>query len=229
MPTGFSYLDNYEAMIKRFDIPQLFLNTVICIIGASILSFAVSLPASFSFAKLHFPFRNALRTLMIATLIVPAITFIVPSYVMMANWELTNTYRAIILLWGATAVPSNIFLLSSLMRGIPNEVLEAARLDGAGYLETLRRVVIPLSAPGIITITIFNVTTWWNDLLIPLIFMQSDEKMTVTVGVATVVGRRSTDFPLLLTGLLFSSIPPMVIYIVLQRTIRRGLVIGAVR
>ena len=93
----------------------------------------------------------------------------------------------------------------------------------------MRRAVIPLSAPGIVTVSIFNVTTWWNDLLIPLIFLQTNDKMTVTVGVSTVVGRFSTDIPLLITGLLLSCLPPLVVYLALQGIIRRGLVIGAVR
>jgi ABC-type glycerol-3-phosphate transport system permease component len=122
-----------------------------------------------------------------------------------------------------------VFLLSTLMRGIPDEILESARLDGAGYLELIRRIVIPLSLPGLITVTIFNVTGWWNDLLIPLIFLQSDEQMTVTVGMATIVGRLSTNYPLLLAGLFTASIPPVLAYIFLQRYIRQGLVIGSLR
>lgn len=228
-PNSFRYLDNYRAMFIRFDIPQLVLNTVICIAGATVLSIVPALPASYAFAKIDFPFRQTLRTVMIATLIVPAITFIVPSYVMFSRWGLVNTYWSIILLWGAMAIPGNIFLLSSLMRSIPNDIIEAGKLDGAGYFENLWRIVVPLSVPGLVTVTIFNVTVWWNDLLIPLIFIQSDEKMTVTVGVATVLGKHSTDYPLLLTGLFLSAIPPIIVYVLLQRVIRRGLVIGAVK
>jgi ABC-type glycerol-3-phosphate transport system permease component len=91
------------------------------------------------------------------------------------------------------------------------------------------RIVIPLSFPGLITISIFNVTGWWNDLLVPLIFLPSANQMTVTVGMATIVGRLSTNFPLLLAGLFTASIPPMLAYILLQRFIRQGLVIGAIK
>lgn len=229
LPNSWTYFENYKAMFTEFGIPRYFWNTFICIVGASILTLSLSIPASFAFAKINFPFRGFLRMAMIATLIVPAITFIVPAYVMMAKLDLISTYRVVILLWAATTVPSNVFLLSSLMRGIPNDILEAAKIDGAGYWETMRRAVIPLSAPGIVTVSIFNVTTWWNDLLIPLIFLQANDKMTVTVGVSTVVGRFSTDIPLLITGLLLSCLPPLVVYLALQRIIRRGLVIGAVR
>jgi raffinose/stachyose/melibiose transport system permease protein len=228
-PNDLTFFDNYRAIWIRFDIMRLFLNTITYIVLSSAISMAVSIPASFALAKLRFPARRLLRLLLIGTLIIPVITFIVPSYVMMAEWGFAGNWRSVVLLWSATSVPGNVFLLSSLMRGIPDEILESAKLDGAGYFQTMSRIVIPLSLPGLITVSIFNVTGWWNDLLIPLIFLQSDEQMTVTVGVATVVGRLSTNYPLLLAGLLVASVPPILAYVLLQRFIRQGLVIGAIR
>lgn len=229
LPDGFGYVENFQAIVIRFDVARLFGNTVWYILLASLLTLAVSVPASFAFAKLRFPFSAALRIAMIATLIVPAIAILIPAYVMMAGWGLLDGYWAVVLLWAATATPGTIFLLSSLMRSIPTEVLEAATIDGAGYPERLLRIAVPLSLPGILTVTIFNVTAWWNDLLIPLVFLQSDEQKTVTVAAATILGRFSTDTPLLLTGLLLASMPPIVLYIALQRWIRRGLVVGALK
>jgi ABC-type glycerol-3-phosphate transport system permease component len=229
LPATLTYHDNYLALWNRFDIPRLFVNTVFYIVLSSLLSLSVSLPASFAIAKMRFPFRSTLRFMLIGTLIVPVITYIVPSYVMMARLGFVDNYKSVVLLWAATSVPGNVFLLSSLMRAIPDEILESARLDGAGYFEMMTKMVIPLSFPGLVTISIFNVTGWWNDLLVPLIFLQSDQQMTVTVGMATIVGRLSTDYPLLLAGLFAASLPPMAAYILLQRFIRQGLVIGAVK
>jgi raffinose/stachyose/melibiose transport system permease protein len=228
-PPGFSYVDNFIAMYYRFDIVRLFLNTTTYIALASVITLAVSVPASFTFAKGRFPAREGLRTAMIATLIMPPVTFLVPSYVMMANLGLIETSLPVVLLWAATSVPGNVFLLSSLMRSIPSEVLEAARIDGAGYLETLIRVALPLSLPGIVTVMIFNITAWWNDLLIPLVFIGQAERTTVTAAAATLGSRFSMDYPLVLTGLFLASLPPIAAYIVLQRYIRRGLVLGAVK
>jgi len=229
LPSNVTFFDNYRALWIRFDIPRLFLNTMFYIALSLIVSLVVSVPASFAIAKLRFPFRSALRLMLVGTLIIPVITYIVPSYVMLADLGLVDSYRSVVLLWAASSVPGNVFLLSSLMRGIPDEILESARLDGAGYIELIRRIVIPLSFPGLVTVTIFNVTGWWNDLLVPLIFLQSDEQMTVTVGMATIVGRLSTNYPLLLAGLFTASLPPMLAYILLQRFIRQGLVIGAIK
>ncbi|MFN8594165.1 MAG: carbohydrate ABC transporter permease [Thermomicrobiales bacterium] len=228
-PTNFSYIDNFLAVYYRFDLPRLFLNTVTYILLASVITLGVSIPASFTFAKMRFPGREGLRAAMIATLIMPPVTFLVPSYVMFANLGIIDTSLPVVLLWSATAVPGSIFLLSALMRSIPSEILEAARLDGAGYLETLLRIALPLSVPGLITVMIFNVTTWWNDLLIPLVFIGQEEKTTLTAAAATIGSRFSMDFPLVLCGLFLASVPPIIAYIVLQRYIRRGLVLGAVK
>jgi ABC-type glycerol-3-phosphate transport system permease component len=228
-PQGFSYIDNFVAVYYRFDLPRLLFNTVSYILLASVLTLGVSVPASFTFAKARFPARDGLRAAMIATLIMPPVTFLVPSYVMFANLGIIDTSAPIVLVWAATGVPGSVFLLSALMRSIPSEILEAARLDGAGYLETLLRVALPLSLPGIITVMIFNITTWWNDLLIPLVFIGQEEKTTLTAAAATIGSRFNMDYPLVLTALFVASLPPIVAYIVLQRYIRRGLVMGAVK
>jgi raffinose/stachyose/melibiose transport system permease protein len=228
-PASFGYVDNYLAMYYRFDIRRLVGNTVTYIVLAAAISLAVSIPASYAFAKLRFPIRNWLRMAMIATLIMPPITFLVPSYVMMAELRLLDTPLPVVFIWAATSVPGNVFLLSALMRGIPSEVLEAARIDGAGYFQTLGRMVVPLTLPGIVTVLIFNVTGWWNDLLIPLVFLQSEESQTVTVAAALLGSRFGMDFPLVITGLLLASLPPILAYVLLQRFIRRGLVIGALK
>jgi raffinose/stachyose/melibiose transport system permease protein len=88
---------------------------------------------------------------------------------------------------------------------------------------------LPLSLPGIITVMIFNITAWWNDLLLPLVFIGQEQKTTVTAAVATLGSRFSMDYPLVLTGLFLASLPPILAYVLLQRFIRRGLVLGAVK
>lgn len=229
MPDSFSYTENFLAVYYRFDLLRLFGNTFWYILLASLLTLAVAVPASFTFAKARFPGRERLRIAMIATLIMPPVTFLVPSYVMMARLGLIDTSVPLVLLWAATATPATIFLLSALMRSIPDEILEAARIDGAGYFEVLLRIAIPLSVPGLVTVMIFNVTAWWNDLLLPLVLIGDQDKTTVTVAAASVGARFSMDYPLVLTSLFLASIPPLLAYIILQRFIRRGLVAGAIK
>jgi ABC-type sugar transport system, permease component len=221
--------DNFKALYYRFDVFRLFGNTLLSAAAAFALSMILSIPASFAFAKLRFPARTGLYLTIIATMAIPSITFVVPNFVLMSRIGLVDHLASVILIWSITSVPSNIFLLVALMRGIPNEMLEAGKMDGIGYFQTLTRFVVPLSAPGILTLAIFNATGWWNDLFTPLIFLQSDELKTMTVAVATIMKRFDTDYPLLLTGLFMTSIPPLVIYIALQKYIKKGLVIGSVK
>ena len=229
LPPNFSYVQNFVAMFNDFNLLGLLVNTITYIALAALISLSVSIPASYALAKLRFPLRNLFFVVILANMVIPAITFIIPDYVLMSNFGLVDTLWSVVLLWAATSVPGSIFLLTSLMRSLPNEILEATKMDGANYWQLMLHIIIPMSAPGIVTITIFNVTAWWNDLLIPLVFLQSDINKTLTVAVATIVGRYSTDYPMLLTGLLMASLPPVLIYIFLQRYIRRGLVIGAIK
>lgn len=223
------YFDNFKALYYRFDVLRLFGNTLGDTAAAFVLAMALSIPASFAFAKIRFRYRSGLYMTVIATMTIPGITFVVPNFLLMSRLGLVDHPASVVIMWAVTSVPSNIFLLVALMRGIPDEILEAAKVDGISYMQTVARIVLPLSVPGIVTLAIFNTTGWWNDLFTPLIFLQSDEWKTMTVAVATILKRFDTDYPLLLAGLFMTSVPPMLIYVALQKYIKRGLVIGSVK
>jgi raffinose/stachyose/melibiose transport system permease protein len=227
LPATVTYVENFAAMFARFDIVRLYANSVSYIAVAWLICVVAAVPAAFAFARLDFPGRRLLFMAFISSLAIPGVTFIIPDYVLFARLGLIDHPASVILLWATTALPGSLFLLSAFMRGLPRELIEAATVDGAGYFQIMRRIVIPMSVPGIVTITIFSVTAWWNDLLTPLVFLQSEEKATVTLGVATTVQRHGGDTPLLVTGLLMAAIPPVLTYIIAQRSIRRGLVLGA--
>lgn len=223
------YFDNFKALYYRFDVFRLFGNTLLDTAASFLLTMVLSVPAAFAFAKVRFRFRSGLYLLVIATMAIPNITFAVPNFVFMSRIGLVDHPASVIVMWAVTSIPSNIFLLVALMRGLPNEILEAAKVDGVSYPQTIARIALPLSMPGIVTLAIFNTTGWWNDLFTPLIFLQSDETKTMTVAVATILKRFDTDYPLLLAGLFMTSVPPIAIYIALQKYIKRGLVIGSVK
>jgi len=220
---------NYTALYYRFDVLRLFGNTLVCVLAAFAVNAFFTIPASYAFSKIEFRFRSALFLLVISTMTIPSITFIIPNFQIMAGLGLVDHLLSVVLMWGITSIPTNIFLLTSLMRAIPDEVLSAAKIDGANYFQTLLRIVTPLSLSGIITLAIFNTTDWWNDLFTPLILLQSDELKTMTLAVATILKRFDTNQPLLLAGLLMTAFPPILIYMTLQRYIRKGLVVGSVK
>ncbi|BBH19139.1 sugar ABC transporter permease [Paenibacillus baekrokdamisoli] len=223
------YIDNFKALIYRFSMFRVFGNSILYVGLSMIACLAISIPAAYAFAKLKFAFRNGFYIIMIATMTIPGITFIIPNYLLMSKIGWTNHIISVIVIWAVTAIPSTVFLLTSLMRAMPDEVLEAIKIDGAKYFQTMTKLILPMSLPGVVTVSIFNATNWWNDLLTPLIYLQSEKLNTMTVVVATVLNRFSSDFPLLLSGLLLVSLPPIAIYIVFQGYIRKGLVVGAVK
>ncbi|WP_165861420.1 carbohydrate ABC transporter permease [Paenibacillus paeoniae] len=223
------YFDNFKALIYRFSLFRLFGNTLLYVGLSMVACLTISIPAAYAFAKLKFSFRNGFYIAMIATMTIPGVTFIIPNYLLMSKIGWTDHIVSVVVIWAVSAIPSTVFLLTSLMRGMPDEILEAIKMDGAKYYQTMTKMILPMSLPGVVTVSVFNATNWWNDLLTPLIYLQSDNLKTVTVAVATVLNRFSSDYPLLLSGLLLSSLPPIAIYIVFQSYIRKGLVVGAVK
>ncbi|RKP48907.1 carbohydrate ABC transporter permease [Cohnella endophytica] len=223
------YFDNFQALIYRFSLVRLFGNTILYVGLSMVACLLISIPAAYSFAKLKYRFRNEFYVVMIATMTIPGVTFIIPNYLLMSKIGWTDHIVSVVVIWAVSAVPSTVFLLTSLMRGMPDEVLEAIKMDGAKYYQAMTKIILPMSLPGVVTVSIFNATNWWNDLLTPLIYLQSDNLKTVTVAVATVLNRFSSDYPLLLSGLLLASLPPIAIYIIFQGYIRKGLVVGAVK
>lgn len=227
-PEGW-YMDNYKALFYRFSLSRIFANTLMCVFGAFLLTQAVTLPASYVFAKIRFRGRTQLYTAMIATMAIPGVTFIIPNYLLMSRLGLVDHFASVIVMWCVAAIPGNVFLMTALMRGMPDEILQSVKIDGANYMQLMMRIVIPISLPGIVTLSIFNTTSWYNDLLTPLIYLQSDSVKTVTVAMATTLGRFETDYPLLLSGMVLVSVPPIAVYLLLQGYIRKGLVVGAVK
>ena len=220
---------NFLAMLTRFNIARLFANTIVYCMGAWLIAMAASIPAAFAVAKLQFPLRSLFFSWIVVTLAIPVVAYLIPLYTLLAKLSLIDSPAGMMLVWGGSAVPGNIFLLSAVMRGLPSELLEAAQVDGAGYFRTMFSLVLPLSIPAIVTLTIFNVTAWWNDLLIPLVFLSSADKSTVTLGVSQILSSYSSDTPLFMTGLLFAALPVTILYLIFQRHIRSGLVMGSVK
>ncbi len=222
--------ENYIGLSSRFDVVQLIGNTAAYAGVALVICMTIAIPASYALAKLRFRGATLLFVGIVATMGVPMISILVPDYLLFVQLGFEDSPVGVIGMWVARALPSTIFLIASVLRALPDELIEAATLDGAGYFRRMRSIVIPLGLPGIVTASIFNITGWWNDLLVPLVFLQSDDKQTLNAGVATIGQRMVTsDVPQTVTGLLVSSTVPIILYVILQGNIRKGLVMGSVK
>jgi len=185
--------------------------------------------AAYAFARMEFPGKRTLFNLILALMVVPPVVMIVPLFVTMVRWKLVNTYQGAILIYVGLLLPFSIYLMTNFFQTIPREIVDAARIDGCSSLGVFWQIMLPLSAPAVITLIVVNALWVWNELLIALIILQKDELKTLMVGIATLRSRNYIDIPATMAGLLIATIPIVVVYLFGQKYFIRGLTSGAVK
>ena len=221
--------ENFATMVSQFRIFRLFWNSFVVSAGTVLLVLVVCTFASYIFAKYKFRGRNALYVTVIATMFIPSQVTIIPLYILFSRLGLVNNYWSVILSYLALFLPEAILLMTANFRGIIDELLEAAEIDGCGYLQRVWYVVVPMGQAAVFLSIIFYFITAWNDLFTPMIFLQSMDKRTVMVALAALMGRYTGAPTLQFAGLLLSAIPAILVYAVFQRHIIRGLSVGAIK
>jgi raffinose/stachyose/melibiose transport system permease protein len=220
---------NYTTMISQFRILNLFKNSFIVSSLTVVGLLIIGTFASYIFAKYQFKGRSVIYVAVLMTMFIPSQVTIIPLYVLFSKIGLINTYWSVILAYLALFLPECILLMTANFRPILDELLEAAEIDGCNYLQKVWNVVIPMGRAAIFLSIIFYFIMSWNDLFTPMIFLQSMEKRTVMVALATLMGRYTGAPTLQFAGLLLSAVPALVVYIIFQRHIIRGLSLGAIK
>ena len=221
--------ENYATMISQFQILALFRNSFLVSAGTVVILLVVCTFASYVFAKYRFRGRAAVYLAVIATMFIPSQVTIIPVYVLFSRLGMVNTYWSVILSYVALFLPEAILLMTANFRSIIDELLEAAEMDGCGYFQRVWNVVVPMGRAAVFLSIIFYFITAWNDLFTPMIFLQSMDKRTVMVALAALMGRYTGAPTLQFAGLLLSAIPALVVYVIFQRQIIRGLSVGAIK
>lgn len=221
--------ENYATMVSQFKIFDLFKNSFIISFSSIVLLLCLGIIASYAFAKLRFKGKEVIYLLVLATMFIPVQATIIPLYMLFSKIHLVNTYWAVVFMYVGMFIPEVILLMTSGFRGIPDELVEAAKLDGAGYLDVLRYVIVPMGRPAIILCIIFYFIVTWNDLFSPMILLQSMDKRTVMVALAALLSRYSGDPTFQFAGLVLASIPAILVYAVFQRYIIKGISLGATK
>jgi raffinose/stachyose/melibiose transport system permease protein len=221
--------DNYLTMISQFKILNLFANSFYISFFSIILLLCFGTVASYAFAKLKFTGKNFIYLLVISTLFIPVQATIIPLYVFFSRIHLVNTYWSVVFIYVGMFIPEVILLMTSTFRGIPDELIEAAKLDGAGFFDVLRYVIIPMGRSAIVLCIIFYFIVTWNDLFSPMILLQSMDKRTVMVALAALLSRYSGDPTFQFAGLVLASIPAILVYAVFQQYIIKGISAGATK
>jgi len=197
------------------------LNSTITSVASVILSVAISLLAGYAFAKYRFRGRNALFALMLLTIMVPIQVIVVPEFVIISKLGLVNSYWSVILPSAAQGIC--IFIARQFLIAIPDELIEAARVDGASEFRIFRRVVLPMSGPLIAVLTILTFVWRWNDFIWPLVALQTPDKFTMSVGLNSLNGAYSHPWDQIMAVTLLSMIPVIIVFLVFQRQFVQGI------
>jgi multiple sugar transport system permease protein len=207
---------NYDRLFDRLDFPKYFWNSTLIAVGITAANMVFCSMVGYALAKLRFYGRDLLFLLVIGTLLVPGSVTLVPLFVLMSRLELVNSLWAVIL--PAAAGPLGVFLMRQFMLSIPDDLLEAARVDGAGEFYIFWRIVVPLSAPAIAALGIVTFLPAWNALLWPLVVLTGEDKFTLPVALAIFArGQFQADYGLLMAGSVVLVLPVIAIFLVLQR------------
>jgi ABC-type glycerol-3-phosphate transport system permease component len=221
------YLGNYELLFGETSFLRWFGNSVFVALARTIIAIALSLMAGYAFAKFEFRFKRPLFFLVIATLTLPLYVILVPLFSMMATLGWMDTYWALILPFTAQAV--GIFLARQQLLAIPNELLEAARIDGESEWGIFTRIVVPLAQPVIAVMGILFFTASWNDYIWPLIVLTSDEKFTVSLGLPSLIGPYDQEYGAVMAGSFLGTLPIVLIFLIFQRRFIEGIMAGALK
>lgn len=219
-------LSNYQRLFERPAFMWLF-NTVFLCAAAMLFTCLASAMGGYALAKKRFRGRTVIFSIFVCAMALPKQVILIPLLKEMAFLKLHNTLWAVIL--PTVGWPFGVFLMKQFSENIPNEMLEAARIDGAGEVRTFTQIVFPMIKPGVGALAIFTFITAWNDYFLQLIMLNDTKVLTISLGIAKLQSELSTDYGLIMAGAALGSIPIILIFLMFQKFFTRGITMGAVK
>jgi multiple sugar transport system permease protein len=219
--------ENYRELFARAGMGRYLLNSVVLTVAVTLVSLLFNVGAGYAFAKLRFAGRDRLFKLLLGALVIPAQVAMVPLFLLLKQLGLVNSYGGIVV--PAMASIFGIFLVRQYALTIPDDVLEAARIDGAGELRIFRSVIVPVLRPIIVTLAVFTALGTWNDFMWPLIVLNEGDLYTLPVALASLSREHVQDNELMMAGSVVTTLPVLLVFLVLQRYYIEGLMQGSVK
>jgi ABC-type glycerol-3-phosphate transport system permease component len=204
-------------------------NSALFTVTSVALSTLIAALAAYPLALMRWRPGPVVLSLLIALMVVPPIVLVIPLFQLVVDLGQVSTYRSVIAIYTGILLPFSTFLLVSFFRTTPRELLEAARIDGAGHWRIWRSIVLPLAIPALVTVATVQALWVWNEVLIAVVFLQSEELRTLMVGITLFQSRFTLNIPLVMAGMVWATIPMVALYLLGQRFFIRGLTAGAVK
>lgn len=220
-------MQNFDVFFRRAPAIRWLFNSVVVAAVTTLLTSTFATMSGYAFAKRRFPGDRFLFWSVMAILVVPFEVKLVPLFELSARLGLIDSYLGLIL--PAVSAPFSVFLMKQFMTTLPSEIFDAARVDGANELSVFTRVVVPLATPGIAVLAIFSFFGSWNAFLWPVIVTRAIEMRTLPPGLAVLQLQSYTDYGLQMAGSLFTAVPTIILFVVLQRYFLRGITVGALK
>jgi alpha-1,4-digalacturonate transport system permease protein len=220
LPTRWAF-ENYTEAFQMYNYMRYFMNSVIVTTVATILTLLINSMAAYAFAKYNFRGRDGLFVMTLAMIMIPLQVILIPIYLVVSSLGLVNTYWGMII--PAAATPTGVFIIRQYMLTIPDELIEAARIDGAGEFRIFARIVLPLCRPALAVVAIFSILWRWNDFLWPLLIAQKEELYTLPVALALLNGQLVVPYNIVLAMSVMSIIPVLFMFVFMQRQIVQGI------
>ncbi len=223
------HFDNFSRAWESSKLGTAFMNSMIVSVGSLIITLFVAALASFILARFQFRLKGWIMTFFVVGMLIPIHSTLVPLFILMKQMSMLNTYWALIFPYTAFALPTAIFVLTAYLSTIPKEIEEAAFIDGTGLWGLFRRIILPISTPALSTVTILSFLHSWNDFSFALVLINKTKLKTLPLGIANFADGYQTDYGLTLAAMTISVIPTILIYLIFQDQVMKGMTAGAVK
>lgn len=222
-------LTNYLFAITGTQVPWYLWNSIKVAVLATLLTLVIGIPAGFILSRERFKGRGPLLLTLLAVQMLSPVVLLLPLYSLVQSLGLLDSHLGLILTYGSIQVPFTVWVLKNFFDGVPAALFEAARIDGATRLRTLRSIALPLVAPGLAATTVFNLAAFWSEFALALVLIDSQSRFTIPVGVFSLQSAYETEWQLVAAASIIGLVPMMAGFVVLQRYFIAGLTAGAVK
>jgi arabinogalactan oligomer/maltooligosaccharide transport system permease protein len=223
-------LENYQALLSETDFLLWVWNSLVITIGTALVGVALASTSAYAFSRWRFPGRNPGLVFLLTTQMIPAAMLMVPLFILALRNGLIGSYRGLIITYSVTAVPFSIWILKGYYDTIPRELEEAALIDGAGRMETFRKIILPLSTPSLAIVFLFNFTLSWNDYLFARVILgNAKEIWTWPLGLQSLQQQFMTQWGMFSAGAILVTIPVLILFLYSSKYLISGLTLGSVK